>query len=237
MRGLYPAVGPAAIPSHEARRENANAMDAAARTLTDSEIQELDRLLAQLAPPLDPLDVSALDGYLCGVLLQPDEIAEADWLPFVGDGEHGRAMPPGAAASRVSALVRRRHAELARAIASRQWFDPWVFELEGAAACAREAVQPWVAGFAAALDRFSGLLALDDPALIEPLAVIYAAFDPEDLLEAEDLLPTIDALEPPANMAEAVEDLVRSVLQIADVTRPRRPRAPPGPRRPAGQPT
>jgi uncharacterized protein len=202
---------------------------------TADDPEMLQRALDALPAPAEPLDVVMVDGFVCALQLRKQVLADAFWLRWVLDVEGRPLRGPQADAA---ATLLRTHAEgRRRAIAQRQWFDPWVFELEGAAACAREAVQPWVAGFAAALDRFSGLLALDDPALIEPLAVIYAAFDPEDLLEAEDLLPTIDALEPPANMAEAVEDLVRSVLQIADVTRPQRLRAPPGPRRPAGQPT
>jgi uncharacterized protein len=197
--------------------------------LSDAEIRDLDDLLAALPPPLEALDASALDGFLCGVLLQPGPVPEARWLPFVGDVELGRPLPAGAASARIAALAQRRHGELDQAIGARRWFDPWVFELEGElegpAPTPHEAVQPWVAGFAAALEHFPALLALDDPALIEPLAVIHAAFDPEDLEDAGDLLPVIETLEPPADLAEAVEDLVRSVLLIADVSRPRPARA------------
>ena len=52
----------------------------------------------------------------------------------------------------------------------------------------------------------------------------------------DDLLPIIETLQPPTTMAEAAEDLVRSVLLLADVTRPRAApprRATPG-RRPGG---
>ena len=52
--------------------------------------------------------------------------------------------------------------------------------------------------------------------------VLYAAFDPEDLEDAEELLPLIEALEPPKTLTEAAEDLVCSVLLLADVSRPRR---------------
>jgi uncharacterized protein len=77
----------------------------------------------------------------------------------------------------------------------------------------------------------------DSPELAEPLAVLYRCFDPEDLEDAEELLALIEELEPPADLAEAVESLVNSVLLLADVTRPlasTRPRraAPPRPRRP-----
>jgi len=198
--------------------------------MSDAEVRQLDELLASLPPPLEPLDVSSLDGYLCGIALQPRAIAEQDWLPFVADCDQGRAAPAGPG-QRIAALARRRHAELAHAIAARQWFDPWVFEPDEPDRTPHEAVLPWVAGFAAALDRFPLLLSIHDAALIEPLAVVYAAFDPSDLVDADDLLPVIETLEPPADMAEAVEDLVRSVLRIADVSRPQRAADRPPPRR------
>jgi uncharacterized protein len=81
------------------------------------------------------------------------------------------------------------------------------------------------------MDLFPGLMAMDHPGLTEPLALIYAAFDPDDLEDADELLAVIETLEPPSDMAEAVEDLVRAVLLLADVSRPRR-EAPRGARRP-----
>jgi len=188
-------------------------------------------LLDALAPPLEPLDLPALDGFLVGVLLQPRPLAPERWLRHVHDLD-GRAAPPGAALDEIQALVLRRHAELERAISGRLWFDPWVFDLEADAASnpvtPSDVVLPWVAGFAAALDLFPALLELDGPELREPLAVLYAHFDPDDLEDADDLRELIDELEPPDSVAEAVEDLVRCTLLLADVSRPRkvRPAAP-----------
>lgn len=208
--------------------------------LSDSELGELERLLDGLPPPLEPLDISALDGFLCGVLLQPLPIYPAQWLRWVGDVE-GRALPPGPQTERLATLAQRRHAELGRAISQRQWFDPWVFEVDDASLAPADLTLPWVAGFAAAMDQFGGLMALDHPGLLEPLAVLYAAFDPDDLEDAAELLAVIETLEPAATLAEAVEDLVRSVLLLADVSRPQAtpgragPRgARPGGRRPGG---
>lgn len=188
--------------------------------LTDADLAELQRLLDGLPAPLEPLDVSALDGYLVGVLLQPTALPPARWLPHVCDVD-GRAAPASAAVKRLHTLAQRRHAELAQAIAARQWFDPWVFELEDATPS--QCVLPWVAGFATAMALFPALTALEDgPALLEPLAVIYAALDPDDLEDADRLLAEIETLEPPATLAEAVEDLVRSTLLLADVSQPPR---------------
>ncbi len=196
--------------------------------LGESDIAGLQEMLDAVPAPLEPLDVSALDGYLCGVLLQPEAVAPEQWLPLVTDIE-ARPLPAGFDARRLHALVHRRHAELDRAIGRRDWFDPWIFEIE-AATSPSESVLPWVAGFAAAQDRFPGLMARDDGALLEPLALLYLHFDRDDLEDADALLDAIDTLEPPADLAEAVQDLVRALMLIADVTRPRAP----APRRTGG---
>lgn len=182
-------------------------------------VDELQALLDAVPPPLEPLDVSVLDGFLCGVLLQPQPVPVEQWLPCVTDSEC-RPLPPGFDASRLHALAQQRHAELGQAIARRQWFDPWVFELDEDAAPS-ESVYPWVAGFAMALDRYPRLMALDAAALLEPLALLYAYLDPDDLEDADELLAEIETLEPPADLAEAVEDVVRATLLLADVSRPR----------------
>jgi uncharacterized protein len=209
------------------RREPDNrgmAADKPPRPLSDAERDQLEALLDALPPPLDPLDLSALDGFLVGVLLQPRAIARERWLRHVSDID-GRAPPSGVKVDVLQALVLRRHAELERAIAARQWFDPWVFELEpgasGETPPVAQVVLPWVAGLSAALETFPALLQIDDIALREPLAVLYAHFDPEDLEDADDLRELIEEIEPPDDVAEAVEDLVRCTLLLADVSRPR----------------
>ena len=162
-----------------------------ATPLSDAELTELEQLLDSLPAPLEPLDISALDGYLCGVLLQPQPVPASQWLRWAGDVE-GQALPPGPQAQRLATLAQRRHAELEQAIAQRQWFDPWVFEVDVEAEAqdlsASDLTLPWVAGFAAAMDRFSGLMAMDHPGLLEPLAILYAGFDPDDLEDADELL-------------------------------------------------
>jgi uncharacterized protein len=189
----------------------------------DDLVVQLQQRLDAVPAPLEPPDLSALDGFLCGVLLQPRAVPPARWLPFVADVE-GREPPAGADLRELHALAGRRHAELERAITRRQWFDPWIAELNPGAAVS-EAVLPWVAGFAAAMERFPELAASDDARLLEPLALLYLHFDPDDLEDADALLEFIETIEPPADLAEAAEDLVRAVLLMADVTRPLAPPA------------
>ncbi len=221
----------------------------AVQPLNERELDELQTILDRVPAPLEALDVSMLDGYLCGVLLQPRHIAVARWLPHVTDVD-GRALPARFEASRLTGLVLRRHAELDDAIQRRQWFDPWVFELsdgdeaeheqhdadeedddEGdGGSGAIDAVYPWVAGFATALELFPDLMALDAKALTEPLALVYRHLAPDDLEDADDLLAEIESLEPPEDLAAAVEELVRATLLLADISRPVTAAAPPPPR-------
>ena len=44
------------------------------KPLSDEERDQLEAALDRLPPPLEPLDISALDGFLVGVLLQPESL-------------------------------------------------------------------------------------------------------------------------------------------------------------------
>jgi uncharacterized protein len=199
--------------------------------ISEAELEELQALLDRVPAPLEALDVSMLDGFLCGVLLQPQWVPVSRWLPFVTDAD-GRALPPRFDVTRLHPLVLRRHAELNDAIDRRQWFDPWVFELGDETADTEadefdegappevDAVYPWVAGFATALEHFPALMGGDAKALTEPLALLYRHLAPDDLEDADELLAEIESLEPPADLSEAVEGLVQATLLLADISRP-----------------
>ncbi len=201
-----------------ARATAAPVAPAAAQPLGEPELAQLQALLDGIPATLEPLDVVMIDGYLCGVLLQPEPVPAERWLALIPDVD-GRAPPARFDIATMRALVQRRHAELDAAIARRQWFDPWVYQLDDAASPS-ETVLPWVAGFATAVDAFTGLMDRHEDELLEPLATLYRHLDPDDLEDADELLAEIETLAPPETLAEAVEDLVRSVLLMADVSRP-----------------
>jgi uncharacterized protein len=67
------------------------------------------------------------------------------------------------------------------------------------------------------------------------MALIYMHFDAQDLEDADALQPMIDTLEPPADLGEAVQDIVRSVMLLADVARPPASRPPYRKRPPAAR--
>lgn len=208
----------------------------AAAGLSEAELHTLDDLLGRVPAPLEPLDLTALDGYLVGVLLQPRRVPVSRWWPYVVD-EDGRPLPARwPETERLRDLVLRRHAELDRLIEQRNWFDPWVMAPDEDTP-PTEVVQPWVLGFATACGHFPDLTegpAADEPESVEALAQLYQHLDPDDLEDAQALLEEIETLEPPATMEEAVESLVRGSLLLADVSRPVRANRPSSPARPAG---
>ncbi len=69
-----------------------------------------------------------------------------------------------------------------------------------------------------------------NPALLEPLALLYLHIPREDLEDADALIEVIDSIEPPETLAEAVEEIVRAVMLIADVSRPQKAAPKPGPK-------
>jgi uncharacterized protein len=198
--------------------------------LTDAEIEELDRLLASVPEDYDPLDVGMLDGFLAGVLLNPRAIAEAEWLPRVFDAQ-GQAGAAPSDPARALDLIRRREREIAAAIAARDAFEPVIFPLAddetdepltGADGIA--ALEPWAVGFMNALETFPGVLEHADPALWRPLAGVLRHLPAEDQEgELAELKAAIEHEAPLADLDEALEHLIVAVLEVADVTRPRRP--------------
>jgi uncharacterized protein len=223
------------------------------KTLPDNDLGSLQECLNLLREPLDPLEASAIDGYLMAVLLQPQPIPVELWWPPIVDPD-GLATPQQLAAPAVRdvrAIVLRRLAVLQEAMRERQWFDPWVFDHadDGDAgdgdgedddvgdnrASPSEAILPWATGFAMAMDLFPTVSNMNTPPVLDALALIYGHFDPADLEDADALLEIIEAIEPAATLSDAVEDLVSAAWLLADVTHPveddRRPNVRAAPRR------
>lgn len=207
--------------------------------LNDDEVAELDAALAALPEAGDHLDVVMLDGFLTGVLLQPDVVLPSQWLPHVLGTQGGAALPIGSdEAKRLIDLIMRRYNELAACIAAREPFEPIVYELEDsrsgtplAGADALKALWPWAAGFVSAVNTFPSLRErfADDEDLAGALVGIlrHMPDDPEDDNESarwlRELKADADAEVPLESLDEAIADLLDCVLDIADIARPRRP--------------
>ena len=206
--------------------------------LSERDVELLDQILARIPDDREPLDVAMLDGYLVGVLLQPDVVLPSAWMPrvFAADGAEG-ALPDADEARRASELVTRRHNELAAFITAREAFDPIVFEFEdvsGAPITGRDAIialAPWAGGFVNALNAFPGLALAaehdDDLASLLSAILRHLPADPDAPQELRDELAReqagLDAEVPLRDLDEAIDDLVDNILDIAEITQPNRP--------------
>lgn len=213
-----------------------------AADLTDTEFAELDELLATTPAPLEALDASMLDGYLCGVIVQPRLIDIEEWLPNIFDYDGG-VLPEGTDPKwleRVRELVERRHTALNRALVEDGWFDPVVLDLDAepadadAAAAAPDAAQaedagyaaqnpisrslmPWVAGFQHACLCFPELSEMPDDAVMAALARLYRHL-PAETPEEIEIVNTLDREHPLKDLDDAIEELVVTVADLCDLT-------------------
>lgn len=212
--------------------------------LTDAEFAELDELLATTPQPLNALDASMLDGYLCGVIVQPRLIETDEWLPNIFDYDGGLLPDDVDAAwlARIRQLVERRHGALNRGLVEDGWFDPVVLDIdEQAAAQAEEppadesaeqaaaratyegmslisrTLMPWVAGFQHACLCFPELSETDDDAIHAAMARLYRHL-PAETDEEKEIVATLDREHPLKDIDDAIEELVVSVADIADLT-------------------
>jgi uncharacterized protein len=214
--------------------------------LNDAEIGTLDDLLAATPEPLQALDASMLDGYLCGVLVQPQLLELEDWLPPIFDYDGG-ALPDDvdvAWLDQATALIKRRHEALRQGLAEHGWFDPIVLDAEDAGdpeplpddATDEERAQraayesltpisrslmPWVAGFQHAALCFPELAELPDPAVDAALARLYRHL-PAETPEEKEVVATLDREQPLKDLDAAIEELVVTVADLHDLTEKQR---------------
>jgi uncharacterized protein len=214
--------------------------------LTDTEFVELDELLATTPEPLQALDASMLDGYLCCVLVQPRLIEVDEWLPNIFDYDGG-VLPDDVDPvwlARIRELVERRHTALNRQMVEDGWFDPVVLDLnepaepepipededadqkqarttyEGMSLISRT-LMPWVAGFQHAALCFPELMDMTDDAVMAALARLYRHL-PAETDEEREVVATLDREHPLKDIDEAVEELVVTVADLCDLTQEQR---------------
>jgi len=218
------------------------AVAASEQDLSDAEFAELDDLLADVPEPLEPLDAVMLDGFLCGVLVQPEIVAVDAWMPFVFDagGHRWGEAEPSPEKMRAHALVLRRHAALNRSLAEFGAFDPFVLEPLGAAGsedldAERDAgagptapadpigaaLLPWVAGFEQALHLLPGLAQLEDRAIATILARLFR-FLPESEDDPHGIFAIVERERPLGSLDEAIAEVVACVADLHQLTEPLR---------------
>lgn len=203
--------------------------------LTDAELDELGSLLDATPPAFEPMDVVTLDGYLCGVLVQPRVVESAQWLPAVFDVQ-GRPLPAdvdGAWLARTRSLIERHHDALRAYLAQDGGFGPVLPEQPLPApeedphmSEASRLLWPWVAGFAHAQSCHPELLEWPDDDLDEDLDRLWRHL-PVETVEQLELRAELDASWPLASTDDAVDDLVDAVARLAEATEPLRYHVPP----------
>ena len=220
--------------------------------LSEAEFAELDELFDATPEPHEPLDAVMLDGYLCGVIVQPTPLEPADWLPWVFD-EFGEALAEPVDADwrdRTTALVLKRHAALLRAIVEDGWFEPLLYEAEDsdeaddadAAPAAdaepgdddpyaaldpiQKALLPWIAGFMRALEAFPALVEMEDEAAAMTLSRVLRHMPPQSD-EQRDVIAVLDRELPVHDIDAAVSELVDAVVELQELTRDARYRVEP----------
>lgn len=200
--------------------------------LTDAEFDELDALLADTPAPLQAMDLPMVDGYLCGVIVQPQTIAAEAWLPAIFDAQ-SRPLPPEADArwlSRARALLLRRHEALARALEEDGAFDPVLpaaADADPEDPALRDALRelpahsrlvfPWVLGFQSACAHFRGLVQMADPAIDAALARVFRHV-PAATAQAREARQMLDQAAPLADDVAAIDDVVMAVAELWELT-------------------
>ncbi|WP_418317436.1 UPF0149 family protein [Piscinibacter sakaiensis] len=216
-----------------------------ARDLSDAEYAELDELLTATPEPLEPLDAVMLDGYLCGVLVQPRLIDADEWMPTVFDFD-GRPLPDDVDPvwhGRCVELILRRHGALNRALVEDGWFDPLILEVDNSAAAdavaagdvvadeaadpfaglgeISQSLMPWVAGFQHATECFPDLLERPEDDVALAMARLFRHL-PTQTDEEREVVATLDREFPLQTLDDAIEELVVTVADLADLTRDER---------------
>jgi len=134
---------------------------------------------ALFALPDDCMLLSDLDGYLTGLILCPEVVPPAEWLPVIWGGiEAGPPFEDPLDVQDFEAMLVARHAEIARDLA-RGKFRPF-FEVDPRNGDVLWDV--WIEGFATAIDlRPEAWAAVGDPALAYLETLVAIADDTSDL--------------------------------------------------------
>ena len=166
-----------------------------------------------------------------------------EWLPNIFDYDGG-LLPENVDAAwlaRIRELVERRYMALNKALVEDGWFDPVVLDLdeqsaepeaptadetpEQAEARANYAemspisrtLMPWVAGFQHAALCFPDLSEMPDDAVMAAMARLYRHL-PAETPEEIETVETLNREHPLKDLDDAIEELVVTVADLADLT-------------------
>jgi len=156
-----------------------------------ADLEELDCFLGSDRAPPDCMGLSELDGFLAGIVVGPELIPPAEWLPHVWRCDE-QAFADAAEAQTILAIVLRRYNEIADGVRSLPvTFRPVMVEQDDGTMDASD----WAVGFIQAMSlRQDGwtTLMLDQRAatLIAPIMLIASMTELADLhLDPDERLP------------------------------------------------
>ncbi len=194
--------------------------------LTDTDINDIDMLLAAVPAPFETVDAVLLDGYLAGVLVQPVQLAPEQWLPPIF-GTEGMPEPgiPGWSQEqhdKLIGLITRRKDEILRGILEEGWFDPIIPMMEdedGKPLTGKDALEGLgygAAGFEWALANFPQLEEAALPGVPDLLDSIWRHLPDQDETQ-QAMTKALDEEHPLNSMDEAIEALVFDVVDLAQI--------------------
>jgi uncharacterized protein len=145
--------------------------------LSEDELEELEGFLFSDAMPEEGMDISAVDGFLAAVILNPQFISPSQWLPWVWDMENGEESPTFAdsqQANRIIGLLLRHYNMVSGAIAGGS-FDPLLMELAQEDGSEFYDAEGWCEGFMLGVSIFPDrwrLVIKEHTELVAPMVLL-----------------------------------------------------------------
>lgn len=145
--------------------------------LSDDELDELDDLLMSRNMPENTMDISMLDGFFAGLVLNPRTIMPSEFLRWIWDSEEGKEEPGFSsltAANHVLGLIMRHYNMVVQSIADDS-YEPLFYLLSQDDGSDFFDAEGWSCGFILATDVFNEpweTLFEERPELVTPMVLL-----------------------------------------------------------------
>lgn len=101
------------------------------KPLSEEELDQFEAYLMSDATPENCMDISALDGFLAAIVLNPGLVLPSQWLPWVWDAENAEEEPAfrsAEEAQKITGFVMRHYNNIIGGIRAER-FEPLLYEL------------------------------------------------------------------------------------------------------------
>ena len=185
---------------------------------SESEFVELEDLLSSIPEEHEALASDEADGFLTGLLLNPEEVPPERWMPYILDSRGEEVKELGKEPLfRLESLLFRRYREIDRALASRSPIDPVILIDEDEDP--GSGLGPFASGFLLSMKLFPGLSAVRDKAVQGALLGILRHLPEEQRGDLGKTVAELDRDSPLKTPEEALDALAACAAEIAEVTR------------------